>query len=41
MQSGGVSALLAVNGLAVLGFGLLPGHLMAMCREAILRALST
>ena len=41
MQSGGVSALLAVNGLAVLGFGLLPGHLMAMCRDAILRALST
>ena len=41
LQGGGVSALLAVNGLAVLGFGLLPGGLMAMCRDAILRALAT
>ena len=37
----GVSALLAVNGAAVLVFGLLPGGLMAMCRDAILRALAT
>ena len=41
LQGSGVSALLAVNGLAVLGFGLLPGGLMAMCRDAILRALAT
>ncbi len=41
LQSGGVSALLAINGAAVLGFGLLPGGLMAMCRDAILRALAT
>ncbi len=41
LQSGGISALLALNGVAVLGFGLLPGGLMAMCRDAILRALAT
>ena len=41
LQGSGVSALQAVNGLAVLGFGLLPGGLMAMCRDAILRALAT
>ena len=41
LQGGGVSALLALNGAAVLGFGLLPGGLMAMCRDAILRALAT
>ena len=41
VQGSGISALLAVNGLAVLGFGLLPGGLMAMCRDAILRALAT
>ena len=40
LQSGGISALLALNGVAVLGFGLLPGGLMAMCRDAILRALA-
>ena len=41
VQSGGVSALLAVNGAAVLLFGILPGGLMALCRDAILRALAT
>ena len=41
VQGRGVSALLAVNGAAVLGFGLLPGGLMAICRDAILRALAT
>jgi len=41
VQGGGVSALLAINGLAVLGFGLLPNGLMAMCRDAILRALAS
>jgi NADH-quinone oxidoreductase subunit N len=37
----GVQALLAVNGAAVLVFGLLPGGLMAMCSSAIVRALAT
>jgi NADH-quinone oxidoreductase subunit N len=40
-QGSGVSALLAINGLAVLGFGLLPGGLMAMCRDAIVKALGS
>jgi NADH-quinone oxidoreductase subunit N len=39
--SAGVSALLAVNGLAVLLFGVLPGGLMAVCRDAILKALAS
>lgn len=37
----GVSVLLAVNGAAVLVFGLFSGGLMAMCRDAIVRALAT
>jgi NADH-quinone oxidoreductase subunit N len=37
----GVQTLLAVNGAAVLVFGLLPGGLMAMCSAAIVRALAT
>jgi len=37
----GVSALLALNGAAVLVFGLLPGGLMAMCRDAIIKALAS
>jgi NADH-quinone oxidoreductase subunit N len=41
VQGGGVSALLALNGAAVLLLGLLPGGLMAMCRDAILRALAS
>jgi NADH-quinone oxidoreductase subunit N len=41
VQGTGVSALLALNGAAVIGFGLLPGGLMAMCRDAIIRALAT
>ena len=41
LHSGGVSALLALNGAAVLAFGILPGGLMAMCRDAILKALAT
>jgi NADH-quinone oxidoreductase subunit N len=41
VQGAGVSAVLALNGAAVLVFGLLPGGLMAMCRDAILRALAT
>jgi NADH-quinone oxidoreductase subunit N len=41
LRGAGVSALLAVNGLAVLVFGLLPGSLMAMCRDAIVKALAS
>jgi NADH-quinone oxidoreductase subunit N len=36
-----VSAMLALNGALVLGLGLLPGGLMAMCRDAIVKALTT
>ncbi len=41
VASQGVSALLALNGAAVLLFGLLPGGLMSMCRDAIVKALAT
>jgi NADH-quinone oxidoreductase subunit N len=41
VRSRGVSALLASNGLAVLLFGVLPGGLMALCRDAIVKALSS
>ena len=37
----GVSALLALNGAAVLVLGILPSGLMAACRDAILKALAT
>jgi NADH-quinone oxidoreductase subunit N len=37
----GVTALLALNGAAVLIFGPFSGGLMAMCRDAIVRALAT
>jgi NADH-quinone oxidoreductase subunit N len=40
-HSTGVTTLLALNGVAVLAFGLLPGGLMAMCRDAIVRALAS
>ncbi len=38
---GEVRALLALNGAAVLGFGLLPGGLMSVCADAIRLALAT
>jgi NADH-quinone oxidoreductase subunit N len=41
IQGRGISALLALNGAAVLLFGLLPGGLMAMCRDAIIKALTS
>ena len=41
LRSQGISALLAINGAAVLVFGLLPGGLMAICKDAILKALAT
>lgn len=37
----GVTALLAANGLAVLAFGPFSGGLMAMCRDAIVKALTS
>ncbi|MEO5735163.1 MAG: NADH-quinone oxidoreductase subunit NuoN [Rubrivivax sp.] len=40
-RGAGVSALLAANGLAVFLFGPFSGGLMAMCRDAIVRALAT
>jgi NADH-quinone oxidoreductase subunit N len=39
--SRGITALLALNGLAVLALGILPGGLMALCRDAIQRAFVT
>jgi NADH-quinone oxidoreductase subunit N len=40
-RGSGVSLLLALNGLAVLGFGLLPGGLLGLCKDAIIKALTT
>ena len=40
-QTQGVAALLALNGAAVLLFGPFAGGLMALCRDAIVRALAT
>ena len=40
-RSQGVAALLAANGLAVMVLGPFSGGLMAMCRDAIVRALAT
>jgi NADH-quinone oxidoreductase subunit N len=41
LQGSGISALLALNGAAVLLFGLLPSGLMAVCRDAIIKALAS
>ena len=41
VRGSGVSMLLAGNGLAVLLFGVLPGGLMALCRDAIVKALTS
>lgn len=41
VSSGEVRAVLSLNGAAVLIFGLLPGGLMAMCAQAIVKALET
>jgi NADH-quinone oxidoreductase subunit N len=40
-STGDVRALLSLNGAAVLVFGLLPGGLMALCAQAIVKALAT
>jgi NADH-quinone oxidoreductase subunit N len=41
VASGEVRALLSLNGAAVLLFGILPGGLMALCAQAVVRALAT
>ncbi len=41
VAGGDVRAILSLNGAAVLLFGLLPGGLMAMCAQAIVKALAT
>ena len=40
-SNGEVRALLSLNGVAILLFGLLPGGLMALCATAILKAIAT
>ena len=40
-SSGEARVLLSLNGVAVLGLGLLPGGLMALCAQAIVKALAT
>ena len=40
-STGEVRALLSLNGAAVLVFGLLPGGLMALCAQAISKALAS
>ena len=41
VSSGDVRAVLSLNGIAVLVFGILPGGLMALCADAIVKALAT
>jgi NADH-quinone oxidoreductase subunit N len=41
VSSGEVRTILSLNGAAVLVFGLLPGGLMALCAQAIVKALAT
>lgn len=41
VRSAGISTVLALNGAAVLVFGLLPDGLMSLCREAVIKALSS
>ena len=40
-SNGEVRALLSLNGIAVLVFGLLPGGLLALCATAIVKAIAT
>jgi len=41
VSTGDVRAVLSLNGFAVLAFGILPGGLMTLCVQAIVRALAT
>ncbi|NBU87956.1 MAG: NADH-quinone oxidoreductase subunit NuoN [Betaproteobacteria bacterium] len=40
-RSSGISSVLALNGAAVLLFGVVPDGLMSLCREAVIKALSS
>jgi NADH-quinone oxidoreductase subunit N len=40
-STGDVRAVLSLNGIAVLAFGILPGGLMTLCAHAIVKALAT
>jgi len=40
-STGEVRTILSLNGAAILVFGLLPGGLMAMCAQAIVKALTS
>ena len=41
VSTGDVRAVMSLNGIAVLGFGILPGGLMTLCVQAIVKALTT
>ena len=41
VSTGDVRAVMSLNGIAVLAFGILPGGLMTLCVQAIVRALAT
>jgi len=41
VSTGDVRAVLSINALAVLVLGVLPGGLMTLCRDAIVKALTT
>ena len=41
VSTGDVRVLLSMNALAVLALGVLPGGLMTLCRDAIVKALTT
>ncbi|HEV8315382.1 MAG TPA: NADH:ubiquinone oxidoreductase subunit N, partial [Burkholderiaceae bacterium] len=41
VRASDVQLVLALNGALVLGLGLLPGGLMALCRDAVVKALTT
>ena len=41
VSTGDVRAVLSINAVAVLVLGLLPGGLMTLCRDAIVKALTT
>jgi NADH-quinone oxidoreductase subunit N len=41
VSTGDVRAMMSLNGVAVLAFGILPGGLMTLCVQAIVKALTT
>ena len=40
-RSSGIGSVLALNGAAILFFGIMPDGLMSLCREAVIKALSS